>query len=95
MTEAEIGRLLFMAIEASSGNFTIFLTITFGYVATAYFVGHRLAAPQAHAVSVLFVIGSILGMLAIFGPYQRAVDFAGQLEAFHPDWTFMANKGLL
>lgn len=53
MTEAELWQLLFMAIEASSGNFTI------------------------------------------FGPYQRAVDFAAQLEAFQPGWTFMANRGLL
>lgn len=95
MTEAELSQLLFMAIEASSGNFTTFLTITFGYLATAYLVGHRLTAPQAHAISALFVIGSILGMLAIFGPYQRAVDFAAQLETLHPGWTFMANQGLL
>jgi hypothetical protein len=59
MTEAEILELVAVHGANAMTAFTVFISFTFGFLATAYFVGSQLTQLQTIVASGLYVISSI------------------------------------
>lgn len=58
MTEAEILELLAVHGANAMTAFTVYISFTFGYLATAYFVGSQLTRFQASVASGLYIISA-------------------------------------
>ena len=72
MTEAEALELLEAATSNSFTGFTLYLSVMFAYVVTAYFVGGKLTGRQAMLASGLFAFGAFSGIGAICISLTRA-----------------------
>ncbi len=59
MTEAEILELLAAHGANAMTAFTVYISFTFGFLATAYFVGSQLTPFQAIVVGGLYVISAV------------------------------------
>lgn len=59
MTEAEILELMAAHGANAITAFTVYITFTFGFLATAYFVGSQLTRLQAIIVAGLYVIAAV------------------------------------
>lgn len=67
MTEAEIAELVAAYWDIAVNSFTVYITFTFAYLATAYFVGANLTRFQALTVSGMYIgcaASAILSMTA-------------------------------
>ena len=95
MTQAELLELLGIYAQNSQGLFGLLLTVLFAYLATAYFVGHRLSSFQGAVISVLFVFGTGFLLIAMYGALLRLVFLAAQLQQIYPDQTFLVSLGFL
>jgi hypothetical protein len=89
MTEAELWELMFMSVGNGTASLSVLLTITFVYLAAAYFLGSKLSNFQTVVVSTLFVFGSGVATIGFFGALMRALEFVGQLQEIHPDRYFI------
>ncbi len=89
MTEVETYELMFMAFESTVDDFGLLLSILFAYLATAFFIGHRLNRFQSFVVSFLFVFAAALMVAATYGSMQRALNFVERLRQLHPEQFFM------
>ena len=58
MTEGDIIEAAAAAIANSMTGFTVFITFTFGFLATAYIVGDKLTRFQALTVTGLYVVAA-------------------------------------
>ena len=58
MTEAESLELVATFYANSSTNFTIFISFTFAFLVTAYFVGKNLSRFQFFAASVMYAVSA-------------------------------------
>ena len=58
MSEAEVLDLVATFNANASTNFTIFISFTFGFLATAFFVGAKLSRFQALAASVMYTVSA-------------------------------------
>lgn len=95
MTEAELWQLFFAANERVGDTFSGLLTVTFAYLATAYFVGKRLSAFQTLVVSFLYVYAA--GLLAVSSStlLNRQLEFGVLLQELNPDRFFLIGMGLM
>jgi len=66
MPESGAVELAAVCAEISMAGMTLFITFTFAYLATAYFVGAKLTQFQVLVASGLYVISSSLMALASF-----------------------------
>lgn len=89
MTEAEIYELALLSFDSVGTQLGLVLTLTFAYLATAYFVGSKLTRFQAAVVSFLFVFGMSILTVGCFGTLQRAISMIDRLRVLHPDETFI------
>ena len=76
MTEAEALEIIGLYTANAHTLFTIFVTFTFAYFATAHFVGAALTSFQTIAASGLYVISASCSVLALVANIQvwQAVD---------------------
>jgi lysylphosphatidylglycerol synthetase-like protein (DUF2156 family) len=81
MTEAELWQLHLLAVANTADAFQGVLTIIFGYLVTAYFVGRRLTQFQSAIVSLLFVLGTAGTSFMTFVEFRRAAMFMEQLTS--------------
>jgi hypothetical protein len=75
MTQAELWEMNFMCIANALTAFSIYLTVAFAYLATAYFVGKKLSGLQAFVVSGLFVFASLSAIGGCMAQLRRASEF--------------------
>ena len=94
MSEAE-------AVEAAavwSANIltilTIYVTFTFGYLVTAYFVGARLTPFQTLVVSGLYLSAAVLTILSAIGYTQAQVKILGSVPTVLDD-VYLVTSGEL
>lgn len=91
MSEPELWEAFHQTGAMVASTFSMFLTITFAYLATAYFVGGRLSRFQASVVSFLYVFGSGLIIFETHVAFARARLFSVPLQQIHPEALFAAN----
>ena len=70
MTEAEAMDLVAAFNANASTNFTIFISFTFGFLATAFFVGAKLSRIQALVASVMYTVSAGSAALSCIGWLQ-------------------------
>ena len=70
MTEAEALELIGIYTGNAHSLFTIYISVTFAYFATAFFVGSRLTSYQALAASGLYFISAISVAVALIANIQ-------------------------
>jgi len=95
MTEAETWHMMLLATENLAANFESFLTIVFGYLATAYFVGKKLTRFQAALVSVFFIFATGLTGFFALVMWRRATFFVDQLVSSFGVQSFAPNHLLV
>ena len=76
MTEAEALELVAIYTANAHTSFSIYISVTFAYFATAFFVGSRLTGYQALAASGLYFISATGSMLALIANIQVWVGVA-------------------
>jgi hypothetical protein len=81
MTQAELWEMNFMCIANALTAFSIYLTVAFAYLATAYFVGKKLSGLQTFVVSGLFIFASISAIGGCMAQLRRASEFQLQLAS--------------
>ena len=59
MTEAEVIESMVLLGDGAVNIFTVFISVTFGYLTVAYFVGRDLTQFQLYAVTGLYLVTSI------------------------------------
>ena len=67
MTEAESLEVVAIYIQNAHSAFSIYVTVTFAFLATAFFVGHKLKPYQAVVATGLYLytaVSAILGEIA-------------------------------
>jgi len=89
MTEAEILELLEIATTNAYMGFTLYLSVMFAYVVTAYFVGKNLSKIQGVLASGLFVFGAFTSTGATVIPLARGAGYINSAKALS-DRTFEA-----
>ena len=67
MSEAETLELLSTFSETGGAYMTMYVSFTFAYLTVAYFVGKSLSRFQCFAVTVLYVISTVLSGSAAIG----------------------------
>jgi hypothetical protein len=70
MSEAEVLDLVATFNANASTNFTIFISFTFAFLATAFFVGAKLSRFQALAASVMYAVSAGSAALSCVGWLQ-------------------------
>jgi hypothetical protein len=101
MTQAELWQLMMLTVSNSITAFGVLFTIISGYLVTAYFVGNRLSRYQAAVVSIVFVLGAVLGAVMVLAMTRRAYYFVNQLQlqfgvrTFTPSTFVVYATGLL
>ncbi len=70
MTEAEALELIGIYTANSHTAFTLYLSFTFAYLATAHFVGRELSRYQVFAASGLYVTAAISGYMGVLANVQ-------------------------
>ena len=70
MSEAEIAELVALYWDIAVNSFTIYISFTFAYLATAYFVGANLTRFQVLAASSMYLFSAISGILSMTAAIQ-------------------------
>jgi hypothetical protein len=81
MTEAEILELLEISTANSFSGFTMYISVMFAYVVTAYFVGKKLSFMQVALVSGLFLFGAFASTGATVISLARAAGYVNVAKA--------------
>ena len=63
----ELLQLYHMQREAMVEDVTIFMSVLFGFIAMAYFVGGKLDRNQAIAISILYSVFAMIAIQRIYG----------------------------
>ena len=82
MTEAEALELTLLASANGVTSFSVYITVTFGYLAAAYFTGRNLTTSQALIVSALFIVSALSALLNLLSDnafYEAALIHAPTL----------------
>ena len=61
----------------------------FAYVAAAYFVGNRLSGTQTMLVTLIFLVGTGMMTVGLFGTLSRYVQFISMLRPLYPGQRFI------
>ena len=80
MTEAELWELNAIYIMSGINAAAMYLTITFAYIAAAYFVGAKLTRLQVGLISGLYVFAATSAMIGCVLFLRRSVTFQEMLE---------------
>ena len=70
MTEAEAFELALMASANGVTSFSVYITVTFGYLAAAYVAGTKLTTYQMIMVSCIYVISAMSAMLNLLSDIE-------------------------
>jgi hypothetical protein len=89
VAEAELLELLEIATGNSFMGFTMYMTVMFAYVVTAYFVGEKLTFTQVFLVSGLFIFGACASTGATVISLARAAGYIAAAKAI-PESTYQA-----
>lgn len=89
MNEAELWEAFFDGSSLIIQEFGVLLTLTFGYLAAAYFVGHELSVLQVTIISLLYASSASFIVATMHSTIVKARLFTAQLRALHPDQTFL------
>ena len=81
MTHAELWELNLLCVSNAITAFSVYLTVIFAYLATAYFVGSRLSRFQSFVVSGLFVFAALATIGGCTAQLRRASEFQQQLSS--------------
>ena len=85
MTEYELIDA-YQSVEASwQGAVSIFISIVFAYLATAYFVGAKLTRPQVAIVTGLYTIFCLLILQMLSTLLIRMTQLGSEILEFSPD----------
>ena len=101
MTEAETMELVAIYTAGAMTAYSIYITITFGYMTVAYFVGDKLSTFQVVAASGLYLVASITGVITAYIHVHTwstlKAEFTGGLSALDSSiwWNGEAWKVLI
>ena len=89
MTEAELLELAEITVANALTGFTMYLSVMFAYVVTAYFVGNKLTSTQVVLASGLFLFGAFLSTGATVIALARAAGYINAAKTL-PDSSYKA-----
>jgi hypothetical protein len=81
MTEAEIWELAIITADNAMTAFSIYLTVTFAYLAAAYLAGAKLSRLQTVLISGLYMFAASSGLLVCVSHTYRAMTLQNMLVA--------------
>lgn len=82
MTEAETIEMLNTHASNAMTSFTIYLTLTFGYLTAIYITGSKLSSLQAGFVALLYIIWAIAFALTSISHLQAFESLVSQYPKF-------------
>jgi len=92
MSESE----LFDAYHGSGaiwlGMVSLYMSVLFAYLVTAYFVGAKLSRQQVTIVSGLFATFALFLIVLLHSVSARLAQFAPEIRALNPDRLVLANS---
>lgn len=68
------------------GTFTVFLSVLFAYLVTAYLVGGKLTSAQIMIITALYVVFSVFVLRSLYNVHRRMGQFAREIGELNPDW---------
>ena len=80
MTEAELWHMMLLAADNTFSGMAGIASITFAYLAAAYFVGPKLSRFQAALATVFYMISGGSWSFFTFVFYRRGIFFMHELE---------------
>ncbi len=89
MSEAELWEVNAIYQSNMLLALSIYLTVVFAYLATAYAVGKKLSKWEASVITGLFVFASAMTIAAVGAYLNRSIDFLNRLGAISSD---LANR---
>jgi hypothetical protein len=92
MTEGDIIEAAAAAIANSMSGFTVFITFTFGFLATAYIVGGKLTRLQALTATGLYVVAAGYTTLTIVA-WMQAFFAITEVKATALDTVPLIQRG--
>ena len=66
LSKFELLQLFHLQKESIVDDITIFMTVLFGFIAMAYFVGEKLSRSQAVSVSLIYSVFALLALASIW-----------------------------
>ena len=85
MTEAEAIENALLAAANGITSFTVYISVTFGYLAAAYFVGRNLTRAQVAIFNSLFVFASFSCLLSLDANLVTQAVAISQAPELYPD----------
>ena len=85
MTEPELVEATTAFLELSMTTMAMYVTVTSGYLITAFVAGTRLLPLQVFIVSVLFVLVGSLSAFGTVNNLMRGLNYSMVLEQVAPD----------
>jgi hypothetical protein len=89
MTEYELIDSYHSAVASWLGTVSLFVSILFAYLVTAFLVGRRLTRSQLVTASGLYTLMSAFCLLALYQTNVRMVQFAREILAINPERSFL------
>ena len=96
MTEPEVAELMIEHAMAAMTSFTIYLTLTFGYLTALHFIGSNLSRMQSVFVLILYVAWAVafaltsISHLQAFESYRDEFPDFVRSQLFHMPWVYYA-----
>ena len=81
---------------AAMTSFTIYLTLTFGYLTAVYFIGSNLSRTQSAFVSILYIVWAVAFALTSISHLQAFESYVDEFpefvrsQLFHMPWAYYA-----
>ena len=85
MSEAELWEVNAIYQANMLLAFSIYLTVVFAYLATAYVAGKNFSKWEAGVVTGLFIFASTISIAAVGAYLNRSIDFLNRLGAISSD----------
>ena len=84
MTHAELVEAATAYFEVAADMFSIYLTVTSGYMIVAYLVGARLTRPQVSLITALYILVSSISTYTFYGFAMRGVIYSSRQGELDP-----------
>ena len=86
----------YQSVEVSfQSGVSLFVSIVFAYVATAYFVGAKLTRTQVVIVTVLYTVFCAAFLVMSASQLERLMEFGAEIREFSPERTFASSRNLI
>ena len=85
MTEFELLVVYQGTAETWIGIASIFISVLFAYIVTAYLVAAKLSRPQTMVITGLYTIFCLFLLMTLFGVQARMVQLASEIYELNPD----------